>query len=61
MLWSEKLNFLCLSIKVEVPVFSLLPKGANPKTLLALCHSDSIVNSLISTGQKGFLQLYQLV
>lgn len=47
--------------KVEVPVFSLLPKGDHPKPLLALCHNGSIVNSIIHTVQKGFLQLDQLV
>lgn len=40
--------------EVEVLVFRLLPEGANPETLPAPCHTESIVNSLISAVQKGF-------
>lgn len=40
--------------EVEVLVFRLLPEGANPETSPASCHTESIVNSLISAVQKGF-------
>lgn len=58
MLWSERMDFLCLNIRWKCQV-SFLPKRANTKTLQTLSQWQHC--NFIFTVQKGFLQLYQWV